>query len=71
MSRHTKLDSKAVKNALAAHVTITAAAEALGIHERTLRRWLDGHPGLRVARRASLKRATRSLRPSQPRKETS
>lgn len=63
MSRPSKLDAAAVRTALATHLTIAAAAKALKVNERTLRRWLADHPGLAIARRASLKRATKNLRP--------
>lgn len=62
MSRASKLDSKAVRAALAEHLTITAAARALKVNERTLRRWLADNPGLAIAHRASLKRATKNLK---------
>lgn len=61
MSRQSKLNLKAVRASLAAHLTIAAAAETLGVHERTLRRWLEANPQLVATRQASLKRATRKL----------
>ena len=61
MSRVSKLDDAAVRAALASHITLAAAAAKLGVHERTLRRWLAENPRLSEARTTSLKKATRNL----------
>jgi transposase-like protein len=61
VSKPSKFDAAKVRAALSVHITIVAAAKALGVDERTLRNWLAQHPELVATRQASLRRATRKL----------
>lgn len=70
MSRPSKLDAKAVKRAISGHPTLAAAAAALAVHERTLRRWLSEHPELEAARGAALRRSLGKLDKPESRKHS-